>query len=97
MFLLGMAASTSRWIVSPRFFRSSIVTLIANLPLLLWAAVRRLQIQNSFALSTLAGTGRQAIGKRDNQSLMKRVSSSKGERNSHAHSLALTALRSSPP
>ena len=77
MFLLGMAASTSRWIVSPRFFRSSIVTLIANLPLLLWAAVRRLRIQNSFALSTLADTGRQAIGKRDNQSLMKRVSSSK--------------------
>ena len=36
----------------------------ATLPLLLWAAVRRLRIQNSFALSTLADTGRQAIGKR---------------------------------
>jgi 2-iminobutanoate/2-iminopropanoate deaminase len=41
----------------------SIVTLIANLPQLLWAAVRRLRIQNSFALSTLADTGRRAIGK----------------------------------
>jgi hypothetical protein len=47
--------------------------LIANVPLLLWAAVRRPRIQNSFALSTLADTGRQAIGKRDNQPLMKRV------------------------
>ena len=97
MFLLGMAGLMLRWIVSPRFFRPSIVSLIANLPLLCGRAVRRLRIQNSFALSTLAGTGRQAIGKRDNQSLMKRVSSSKGERNSHAHSFALTALRSSPP
>ena len=37
-FLLGMAASTSRWTVSPRFFNLSIVALIANLSLLLWAA-----------------------------------------------------------
>ncbi len=62
-FLLGMAASTSSGLYRRGSLDLSIVTLIANLPLLLWTAVRRLRIQNSFALSTLADTGRRAIGR----------------------------------
>jgi hypothetical protein len=61
---LGMAASTSRWTYRRRSLDLSIVTLIAIHPMPLWAGVRRLLVQNSFALSTLADIGRQAIGKR---------------------------------